>query len=72
VLRVQVTIAAADCRWKYTSKDRQTRKDHPHDSGWSDGHGVMAIMREVGVSKTTVWRWQEYLADAAGRLDVFQ
>src|SRR6202045_2639421 len=23
----------------------------------ADGHGVMAIMREVGVSKTTVWRW---------------
>ena len=29
------------------------------------GHGVMAIMREVGVSKTTtVWRWQEYFAEA--------
>jgi transposase len=26
----------------------------------ADGHGVMAIMREVGVSKTTVRRWQEY------------
>ena len=22
----------------------------------ADGHGVVAIMREVGVSKTTVWR----------------
>src|ERR1700730_12351103 len=30
----------------------------------ADGHGVMAIMREVGVSKTTVWRWQEYFAEA--------
>src|SRR3984893_4273916 len=29
----------------------------------ADGHGVMAIMREVGVSKTTVWRWQEYFAE---------
>src|ERR1700732_3234075 len=28
------------------------------------GHGVMAIRREVGVSKTTVWRWQEYFAEA--------
>jgi transposase len=28
------------------------------------GHGVMAIMREVGFSKTTVWRWQEYFAEA--------
>ena len=28
------------------------------------GHGVMAIMREVGVSKTTVWRWQEYFAES--------
>src|SRR6266481_1087930 len=28
------------------------------------GHGVVAIMREVGVSKTTVWRWQDYFADA--------
>ena len=26
----------------------------------ADGHGVMAIMRDVGVSKTTVWRWQDY------------
>src|SRR3982074_1246330 len=32
----------------------------------ADGHGVMAIMREVGVSKTTVWRWQEYFAEAGG------
>ena len=24
----------------------------------------MAIMREVGVSKTTVWRWQKYFAEA--------
>lgn len=30
----------------------------------ADGHGVMAIMRDVGVSKTTVWRWQEYFAEA--------
>jgi Winged helix-turn helix len=29
----------------------------------ADGHGVMAIMREVGVSKTTVWRWQEYFVE---------
>ncbi|MGF6312493.1 DNA invertase Pin-like site-specific DNA recombinase, partial [Bradyrhizobium sp. i1.12.3] len=28
----------------------------------ADGHGVVAIMREVGVSKTTVWRWQDYFA----------
>src|SRR5712691_2626519 len=28
------------------------------------GHGVMAIMREVGVSKTTVWRWQDYFVEA--------
>ena len=26
----------------------------------ADGHGVVAIMRDVGVSKTTVWRWQDY------------
>jgi transposase len=30
----------------------------------AEGHGVMAIMREVGVSKTTVWRWQEYFVEA--------
>ena len=30
----------------------------------ADGHGVMAIMREVGVSKTTVWRWQDYFTEA--------
>jgi hypothetical protein len=29
-----------------------------------DGHGVMAIMREVGDSKTTVWRWQGYFVEA--------
>src|SRR6478735_666226 len=30
----------------------------------ADGDGVVAIMREVGVSKTTVWRWQDYFAEA--------
>src|SRR5262245_44922577 len=29
-----------------------------------EGHGTVAIMRAVGVSKTTVWRWQEYFAEA--------
>src|SRR6195256_569129 len=28
------------------------------------GAGVMAIMRTVGVSKTTVWRWQQYFVEA--------
>ena len=30
----------------------------------ADGHSVSAIMREVGVMKTTVWRWQEYFLEA--------
>ena len=30
----------------------------------ADGHGVSAIMRAVGVAKTTVWRWQEYFLEA--------
>jgi transposase len=30
----------------------------------ADGYGVVAIMRAVGVSKTTVWRWQDYFAEA--------
>jgi len=30
----------------------------------ADGAGVMAIMRAVGVSKTTVWRWQDYFVEA--------
>jgi transposase len=30
----------------------------------ADGVGVMAIMREVGVSKTTVWRWRDYFVEA--------
>jgi transposase len=30
----------------------------------ADGYGVSAIMRVVGVSKTTVWRWQEYFTEA--------
>jgi transposase len=29
-----------------------------------EGFGVMAIMRAVGVSKTTVWRWQDYFVEA--------
>ena len=30
----------------------------------ADGGGIMAIMREVGVSKTIVWRWQDYFVEA--------
>ncbi len=30
----------------------------------ADDHGVAAIMHEVGVSKATVWPWQEYFAEA--------
>ena len=30
----------------------------------ADGAGVMTIMRAVGVSKTTVWRWQDYFVEA--------
>ncbi len=30
----------------------------------ADGRGVMAIMHEVGVSKRTVWHWQEYFGKA--------
>jgi hypothetical protein len=37
------------------------RDDRPQTA---DGHGVTAIMHEVGVSKTTFWRWQEYFAEA--------
>jgi transposase len=30
----------------------------------ADGAGVMSIMRAAGVSKTTVWRWQDYFVEA--------
>jgi transposase len=30
----------------------------------AEGHGTVAIMRTVGVAKTTVWRWQDYFAEA--------
>jgi len=30
----------------------------------ADGHGVTAIMGKVEVSKTTVWRWQDYFVEA--------
>jgi transposase len=30
----------------------------------AEGHGTVAIMRTVGVAKTTVWRWQEYYDEA--------
>jgi transposase len=33
----------------------------------AEGHGTMAIMRAVGVSKPTVWRWQGYFAEAGVR-----
>jgi transposase len=31
----------------------------------AQGHGVTAIMREVGVSKSTVRRWQDYFVEAS-------
>jgi transposase len=30
----------------------------------AQGQGVTAIMREIKVSKTTVWRWQDYFVEA--------
>src|SRR6201993_1523740 len=30
----------------------------------AEGHGTVAVMRTVGVAKTTVWRWQDYFAEA--------
>jgi len=30
----------------------------------ADGSGVAEIMRTVGVNKSTVWRWQDYFAEA--------
>jgi transposase len=30
----------------------------------ADGAGVMTCVRAVGVSKTTVWRWQDYFVEA--------
>lgn len=30
----------------------------------AEGHGTSAIMRAVGVSQTTVWRWQKYFIEA--------
>jgi len=30
----------------------------------AEGHGTVAIMRMVGVAKTTVWRWQAYFVAA--------
>ena len=30
----------------------------------AEGFGVVAIMRAVGVSKTSVWRWQDYFVEA--------
>lgn len=29
----------------------------------ADGHGTLAIMRRTGMSKPTVWRWQERYLD---------
>ena len=30
----------------------------------ADGHGTTAIMRQAGVAKTAVWRWQERFMQA--------
>jgi transposase len=30
----------------------------------ADGQGTVAVMRAVGVAKTTVWRWQAYFVEA--------
>ena len=35
----------------------------------ADGHGTFAIMRRTGMSKPTVWRWQQrYLDDGVAGL----
>ena len=61
---ISFTLTASDrARLEALVWDRNTLQKHVWRSRIvllsADGHGTHAIMREAGVAKTAVWRWQE-------------
>jgi transposase len=61
---VEVEVAAADrARLEAIVADRNRRRKHVERARivllTADGVGTLAIMRQVGCAKATVWRWQE-------------
>lgn len=61
---ISFTLTASDrARLEALVSDRNTLQKHVWRSRIvllsADGHGTHAIMREAGIAKTAVWRWQE-------------
>lgn len=61
---ISLTLSTSDrARLEALVADRNTLQKHVWRSRIvllsADGHGTHAIMREAGVAKTAVWRWQE-------------
>ena len=61
---IEVEVAADDrARLEAIVADRNRRQKHVERARivllTADGVGTLAIMRQVGCAKATVWRWQE-------------
>ena len=61
---IEVEVAAGDrARLEAIVADRNRRQKHVERARivllTADGVGTLAIMRQVGCAKATVWRWQE-------------
>jgi transposase len=66
---IEVEVGAGDrARLEAIVADRNRRQKHVERARivllTADGVGTLAIMREVGCAKATVWRWQERFATA--------
>ena len=53
--RLEAIVADRNCRQKHVERVRIVLLT-------ADGVGTLAIMRQVGSAKATVWRWQERFA----------
>src|SRR5687768_11088625 len=61
---IEIEVAAGDrARLEAIVADRNRRRKHVERARIvllsADGVGTLAIMRQVGCAKATVWRWQE-------------
>jgi len=66
---IEVEVGAGDrARLEAIVADRNRRQKHVERARivllTADGVGTMAIVRQVGCAKATVWRWQERFRDA--------
>jgi transposase len=66
---IEIEVAAGDrARLEAIVADRNRRQKHVERARivllTAEGVGTLAIMREVGCAKATVWRWQERFRDA--------